>query len=323
LKCLACLPETIMMYLQNWIPYKLIQREVQPICEWLYTGGQLFTEPFFHETIAACRPLQQNHQRFKPSSSLEWMLLQSETLPALQPTGIIFHVSRCGSTLLSQLLNIRKGNTCLSEVPFFDELLRQPVYDTNIVDDLLRAAVNWHAQYCAKSGGQLFIKTDSWHLFFYDTWRRLFPQTPFFILYRSPAEVLRSQQKKRGMHAVPGYISPSVFGIDESVIRWHDFDHWLCLVMEKYFQAIESILQQDALAIPLHYGDGMLTAMRRMDAACQLNFDEETWRRMEERTRYHGKFPDEVFAEARTSINLPAEMGAAMRIFETLVSANI
>lgn len=39
----------ISLALANWIPYKLSFSESGPYCEWLYTGGEDFTEPFFDD----------------------------------------------------------------------------------------------------------------------------------------------------------------------------------------------------------------------------------------------------------------------------------
>ena len=112
--------------LKNWVPWKLSNT----LCEWLYTGNKKFTEPFFDDTISVCRNLDENRKPYKVVSDLQIMAEWAGDINALVPSAIIFHVSRCGSTLLSQLLGLDETHIVLSEVPFFDELLRLPYKTT-------------------------------------------------------------------------------------------------------------------------------------------------------------------------------------------------
>ena len=96
------------------IPYKVDRRSGDPLCHWLYLEKQRFTEPFFDETISACRHHPFNSKRQRCVSTLEMLAEWSGEIRSVPPTAIIFHVSRCGSTLASQLLalpeeNIRRG----------------------------------------------------------------------------------------------------------------------------------------------------------------------------------------------------------------------
>ncbi len=220
--------------LANWIPYKLSSDEGRPHCEWLYTGDEDFTEPFFDETITKCRQL--NNRSRKSISSIDVLPPWSNEIESVPPSAFIFHVSRCGSTLASQLLALDRTNIVLSEVPFFDALLRS---EKNIPHQLLKAAIAFYAP--VKSDRKhLFIKTDSWHIFFYKQIRELYPQTPFVLLYRRPDEVIRSQQKQRGMHAIPGMIEPALLGFDSHEVQQMNLDEYIGSVLEKYFQAFST-----------------------------------------------------------------------------------
>lgn len=59
-----------------------------------------------------------------------------------------------------------------------------------------------------------FIKADSWHTLALPLFRRAFPTVPWVFLYRDPVEVIVSHLKIRGMHTVPGLLSPEVIGLD-------------------------------------------------------------------------------------------------------------
>ena len=210
---------TISSMLENWVPYKLTSGEDRLQCEWMYTGDKEFTEPFFDETISKCRQLYCRDR--KSVSSVDILSQWSNEIESVPPSAFIFHVSRCGSTLASQLLALDRGNIILSEVPFFDALLRK-----SIAGESLKAAISFYAP-VKKDRRRLFIKTDSWHVFFYKQIRNLYPATPFVLLYRRPDEVMRSQQKRRGMHAVPGLIESSLFGFEKEEVYQMTQDEYL------------------------------------------------------------------------------------------------
>lgn len=212
--------ERISELLKNSLPYKLFRQEEQVLCQWLKIDGKNFTEPFFEETISGYLENKANSSRFKCVSNLEVLPEWEAQLECIEPTAFIFHVSRCGSTLISQLLSLLDENIVLSEVPFFDTLLR----DTTIIPqgvnrtELLQAAIRIYGSKRQARQSRVFIKTDSWHILFYSQLRTMYPTVPFIFLYRHPAEVIRSQQKRRGMHAVPGVIEPSLFGFTQEEI---------------------------------------------------------------------------------------------------------
>ena len=94
---------------------------------------------------------------------------------------------------------------------YFGCLLRKPK-EEKIAIDYLAASIKYYGQKRTSKEKHLFVKTDSWHLHFYDQLRNLFPSVPFILLYRNPMEVVLSQKRQRGMQSVPGIIEPEVFG---------------------------------------------------------------------------------------------------------------
>ena len=91
--------------------------------DWCRLGGRRFTQPFFDETISAClqRPFNLLFRRLTPIDALlEWQ----ERSPAVPPSGFIFHMSRCGSTLAARMLAASPRNIVLSEADPIDSVLR-------------------------------------------------------------------------------------------------------------------------------------------------------------------------------------------------------
>ena len=228
--------------IDGWLPVSIIPDQEELLCNWMYTANCRFSEPFFTDTLLRCKRLPENKHRFKCVSSLsmlkEWMPLKS----SIQPTAFIFHVSRCGSTTLTQLLDLDPANKVLSEVPLLDEILRLPyTYPEHApalhVEEYFHTAVAWYGQPCDNQEKRLYIKTDSWHLHFYPQLRKMYPDTPFIIITRSPAEVLQSQRRQRGIQAVPGMLEPALFGFDTNEISF-DLDRHMEKVLESYYEQI-------------------------------------------------------------------------------------
>src|SRR5689334_22446941 len=103
--------------LKNWIPLRVIPGSPEPLIEWFFLDEKNFTEPFFEDTISAIKRVEKR-KPFRSVSTFEIMLEWSAQMDSLTPAAIVFHVSRCGSTLLSQMLCLDPANVVLSEAPF-------------------------------------------------------------------------------------------------------------------------------------------------------------------------------------------------------------
>ncbi len=290
------------------------------MCEWLYMGEKEFTEPFFEETLSACKYAQGGRRRYKSVSDLPMLVEWSTGIAALAPTAIIFHVSRCGSTLLSQLLSLEKENLVLSEVPFFDNVLRLPFQLPSVsqpaAGEYFRAALAFYGRQRNSEQQNLFLKADSWHLHFYEQLRRLFPQIPFILLYREPFEVLRSQQKQRGLQSVPGMIEPQLFGFTEEESRELNPDRYMGHVLTSYFRQISRIIESDPLAFAFDYAAGMDNIIRDVYSLVQLPFYSSLEQQFEERCRYHAKRPQQVFAEMGEKSQWPGYLEPCYAFYE-------
>jgi hypothetical protein len=271
------------------------------LCDWLYLGKKRFTEPFFEETMTACRNANTKHRRYKILSDLDWMVERSAEMSSIPLTAIVFHVSRCGSTLLSQLLAADEKNIVLSEVPFLDDMLRLPYQRMDIVKakaaDYFKAALAFYGQQRTNGQERLFIKADCWHLHFYEELRIIFPTVPFFLLFRDPMAVLQSQQKQRGIQSVPGMIEPEVLGLTEEQSRDTNLDRYMSNVLTVLFQKMIRITQTDPLAMPLNYADDINYHVKALYRKLQLPLDRTLVESFDQRSRFHAKRPQLTFDE--------------------------
>ncbi len=126
-------------------------------------------------------------------------------------------MSRCGSTLLSQMLAALPEHVVLSEAGPLDTVLQLHFREPSVTDEerigLLRAMMSALGQPRTGRERRLFVKLDSWHTLHLPLIRRAFPGVPWIFLFRNPVEVLVSHRRLRGGQALPGVLPPELFGL--------------------------------------------------------------------------------------------------------------
>jgi hypothetical protein len=103
------------------------------------------------------------------------------------PAGIVFHVARCGSTLVSQLLKQHVGLVVYAEPMPVNEILlpphKWPRTETVAAMRSLGAAFARHAR------KPYVLKLTSWNTLFCDVVAEAFPDSPWVLCLRDPVEV--------------------------------------------------------------------------------------------------------------------------------------
>jgi hypothetical protein len=105
--------------------------------------------------------------------------------PAAAPAGIIFHVGRCGSTVLSQALKQLELAVYSEPLPI-NELLSPPAGTRRDVTLALRSL---GAAFAAHANGPYVFKLSSWNTLFADVIAEAFPDSPWIFSSRDPVEV--------------------------------------------------------------------------------------------------------------------------------------
>ena len=287
--------ENINHPLSNWIPYKLIEKDNEVYVEWLYVADIKYAEPFFDETISKCRSHANNSKPFKVITTVENLLDWSNEIIAVELKSLIFHVSRCGSTMLSQSLATSSENIMISEAPIIDEILRSDKFDLDKKAILLKAVIALLGQKRFTEQKNLILKLDAWHIFNADYLRSVFSEIPFALLYRNPVEVLKSHQKLTGMHMVPNLLPFTIFGITDEEINEISFQQYGALVLEKYFQAFLDFSETDQNVTKLNYNEGMKNVVQKFISFINLDYADNELDKMYERLNKHSKNESAVF----------------------------
>ena len=203
----------------EWVPVRLSAGNSRHLAEWVYLGAKRYVEPFFEDTMRAA--LRNPFARaFRHEAPLE----QYGGTP---PSGLIFHVSRCGSTLAAQMLAALPETSVISEAPAIDEAIQlgDPA--------LLRAVVGA----LRRGDGPCIVKLDAWHIHSLPLIRAAFPQTPWVFLYRHPVEVLVYHLLSPGKLALPGAMNPALLGLQTEDVTAVPRDEWAARAVAGFFEA--------------------------------------------------------------------------------------
>jgi hypothetical protein len=210
------LMKALLPSLKGWIPVSARVEDGRLWADLCLLEERRFTEPFFDETAGACmrEPFHAVFRRRVDAATMAGWLERSRPLPV---SGFIFHMSRCGSTLLSQLLAASPENRVMSEPPPVDAALRAGAPGT--IDDetrieWLRVIVGMLAQAGIQTEKRFFVKFDSWHASFLPLIVRAFPKVPWIFLIRHPIEVIVSHLRQPGAQMVPGMVGYTPPGVD-------------------------------------------------------------------------------------------------------------
>jgi len=155
---------------------------------------------------------------FSYRTTLDDFLATAKLDEALVPDGFIFHMSRCGSTLVAQMLAALPSNIVVSEAVPLNAAVQLSGSLPHLSPDkhvrVLPAMVAALGRRRLGAERHYVIKLDSWHTLALPLFRRAFPRVPWVFLYRDPVEVLVSQMRERGLQLIPGALSPCPFGIE-------------------------------------------------------------------------------------------------------------
>lgn len=205
---------------RGWRPIRAWHEAQGWRLDWCWFGEQRLTRPFFHDDVEQALRLPFN-LAFRRETGLAELLDWQRVSPGLAPSLLVFHASRCGSTLLAQMLAGLDSHLVLSEPGPLDSLLRghyRHDWEEGRQEQAVIAMLSALAQSAGPPARHLVVKLDAWNLFELPLIRRCFPDTPWIFLYRDPLEIAASHLNMPGMQMIPGQLNPSPLNLaDEPV----------------------------------------------------------------------------------------------------------
>ena len=235
-------PYTEGMSLAGWYPVALDASGAEPVLAWRYLGERLLDAAFFQDNFSTLAT-EDRRVCYTPLAALaQFDAGQGAGLRCLQPGAFVFHVSRCGSTLLTQMLSQLPSCVALPEPPVLDAFFRvlnarPQCMDAPVIFRQLLAALG---QARRASETHLIIKLDCWHAPWMAWVRQVYPDVPLFFLYREPQQVLDSHRRQRGLEMVPGLLPLGPLQLTGQMQHAGDLDGYAVQVLGAiYRQALD------------------------------------------------------------------------------------
>lgn len=243
----------------GWLPIRLFPHEGTLWVDWCYRGTHRFCESFFRDDVHILlrEPFNRAFRRYTPITALvAWASEADGRVPRAPLKALIAHASRCGSTLVAQLLAQLPTHVVMSEPPMVDVILSIRSKLPHVTPDdqvlWLRALIFALGQAPA-SEQHLVIKLDPWHVLDWAVLQAAFPGVPAIFLYRDPVEIAASMFTQPSAYMAAGmataYNRDSGSAGNEATMRMEDF---IARDLGKVFDAGATLCEAGSL-LPVAY----------------------------------------------------------------------
>jgi hypothetical protein len=203
----ACWPS------REWLPFQVAASPDGSLgVDWVHLAGAVPGPSFFANAVrrALARPL---NRLLRCRTGLD-DFIDGAPDGLRDPDGFIFHMSRCGSTLVGRMLAAMPGTSLVSEAVPLDaivHLARRADWPEARRIAALRAMVGALVR---RPSDRYIVKLNAWHALALPLFRAAFPNVPWLFLYRDPAEILASQMAERGTELTPELVPSRLYGIE-------------------------------------------------------------------------------------------------------------
>ena len=299
----------------DWAPIRFYWRGSDAFVDWCYMGNDRFTDPFFFDTIQHRLALPFN-LLFRHQTPIEFLGELHTAGPVIAPTGFVFHMSRCGSTLVSQMLASLPSSIVISEAPPVDSVIdtRRSSSADSQRPEWLRWMIGALGRRRYPAERDLFIKFDSWNMLDLDFIRSVFPEVPWIFLYRNPVEVIVSHVRQRGSQTIPGAMEKLLPDLSLIAALQMPPEEYCARVLAKVCEAALEHAQ-DEKALLINYEQLPDAVSGSIAKHFGLSFAPEELDQMNRAARFDAKTPQMMFepdsARKRTEASDAAVRAAA------------
>lgn len=290
----------------GWLPVRVYWQKNQLSVDWCCVGKTRFREPFFDLTIER-RFRQPFNLLFRQQTPIEFLGEINARLPTLAPAGFIFHLSRCGSTLVSQMLAALDRNIVISEPPPINSILRANFKNPEVTDEQRVIWLQWLigalAQQRNPEEEHFFVKFDSWNTLDLAIIKRAFPGVPWIFLYRNPVEVIVSHIRQRGAQMIPGVVVQMLPGLKLADVLSMPAEEYCARVLARICEsALAQLPNQNAR--PINYTELPAAATSTILEHFRLDYAPEEVEQMKLSAQFNSKMPQINFvADSETKQN--------------------
>lgn len=268
----------------SWLPTEVKLSGELSCVEWLNFADTTPHEPHFYQTVSRLR----SEQRPIITDLMALACLKSSDR---RPAGFIFHIGRCGSTLLSNCLMLADSTVVIAEPSPVSALLTPlshagwPIEGqdwSQLRRALLCGAINRYLGFKPKSN--VVIKFTSWNLVYAEIMKSLWPRTPYIIVVRDPCEVVVSLLKDPTNwireRDTPGVPRPAICSSDPEYCAY---------ILARYFRIALDCSASDPFCRIVDYDLITPALVNRMGIFFGLHFQEESCGELLGRFRVYSK----------------------------------
>ena len=281
--------------LRGWTPAWIEWRGAEPLVSWYYLGAEPLREPFYDETLQhAQTPF---NSLFAHRTDMEVLSRWHEASPGLKPSGFIFHMSRCGSTLVSRMLAALPRHLVVSEAGPLDALARQPLWAPPSPVERRIAWFRWMVSALGqkRTGREerYFVKFDSRTTLDLPFIRQAFPDVPWIFVYREPAEVMASHRNDPAPAMIPGVVGRGGLDLPPAEALAMAPEEYGARVLGRLCEAACVCLRESGL--PVNYTQLPDAVGREIASHFGVRFTPGETECMNEAARFHAKHPGQRF----------------------------
>ena len=287
--------------LSSHFPVDAVIRDGKPQVEWLSMPDAEFSEPFFHQTVERARRDNEHDSVF---TDLETLLQVAKVGPAVQPSGLIFHTSRCGSTLVANTCRALDATRVIAEAPVIDKLVSRLFTDAGagstkelIYLSLVRAAVHSLSRHPSNAIARHFVKFASASILHVNSLRRAWPNVPCLILFRDPIEITVSNLRTRPEWMIPDSnpgAAAAIAGVDVKQLQSMTDEEFCARALGRYYAAAESVADQRTTRL-VDYKQLSLQTLTQILAFFGVTPSAQELTRIERSLLSHAKDPSRSF----------------------------
>ncbi len=194
-----------------------------------------------------------------------------------QRTNFIFHMSRCGSTLATQMIAAVDRFYMISEPNIVNDILNPSLILPQDISrwDLLRATINAIYLFKPEHCDRLFIKFRSWNILFLAEILAAFPNTNWMFIHRNGAEVLESVLRDppgwlRGRYTNKAFFS-KILGVPQSELQLMGDSEYSARLLGAFCS--RAALHKDERSVYVSYEDIRNNLPRIIDRSFSLNMN--------------------------------------------------
>ncbi|HEU5011789.1 MAG TPA: hypothetical protein VFT66_04530 [Roseiflexaceae bacterium] len=280
----------------GWMPIRVYRQDTQIMVDWCAFDWQRAVEPFFDQAVDR-ELMHPFNALFRAQTSLDTLVARQSSAYIPPPSGFVFHMSRCGSTLVTRMLQMAPHTRVAVEPGSISMLLRLTAdrSDEERVA-LLRALLSAFGRASsADAPPRYFFKFDAWDTCDLPLIRRAFPDTPWMFLYRDPLEVLVSQMALPSGTLLSRFDVGARLGLDPATAFGMSPEELCARLLGMCCRvALENLDEHAVLVDYCQLHNQLFDLLAR---AFDITWTPEDMRHARRATRFHAKQPTELFTD--------------------------